>query len=182
MDEDGDIELGVSLDARAFETVLRDLEGRSQRFGATLTRALRSAVVDGRDLETVLRGVARRLSDIALDAGLKPLETAIASSVTGFADALVQRVVPFARGGVVSAPTYFPMQGALGLMGEAGAEAIMPLSRGPDGRLGVAASGGAAPTQIVFNVTATDAPSFAKSEAQVTAMLARAVGRGTRGL
>jgi hypothetical protein len=51
-------------------------------------------------------------------------------------------VVPFANGGVVSAPTLFPMSGArTGLMGEAGPEAIMPLSRGPDGRLGVRASG-----------------------------------------
>jgi phage-related minor tail protein len=68
-------------------------------------------------------------------------------------------------------------------MGEAGAEAILPLARGADGRLGVAA-GGAAQTavQVTFNVTTPDAASFAKSEAQVTAMLARAVGRGRRGL
>lgn len=51
-------------------------------------------------------------------------------------------VVPFANGGVVSAPTVFPMAGrSTGLMGEAGPEAIMPLSRGPDGKLGVAAGG-----------------------------------------
>ncbi|MEM1375870.1 MAG: hypothetical protein AAGG69_00630 [Pseudomonadota bacterium] len=47
-------------------------------------------------------------------------------------------VVPFAQGGVVSSPTMFPMAGSLtGLMGEAGPEAIMPLSRTADGRLGV---------------------------------------------
>ena len=49
-------------------------------------------------------------------------------------------VVPFATGGVTAGPTYFPMSGGrTGLMGEAGPEAIMPLSRGPDGRLGVRA-------------------------------------------
>lgn len=47
-------------------------------------------------------------------------------------------VVPFANGGILSGPTVFP----LGLAGEAGPEAIMPLQRGPDGRLGVAAHGG----------------------------------------
>lgn len=53
------------------------------------------------------------------------------------------RVIPFASGGVVSGPTPFPMRGgAMGLMGEAGAEAIMPLRRGPDGKLGVSMHGG----------------------------------------
>jgi lambda family phage tail tape measure protein len=51
-------------------------------------------------------------------------------------------VVPFASGGVVNSPTLFPMQSGIGLMGEAGPEAIMPLSRGSDGKLGVKASGG----------------------------------------
>jgi X-X-X-Leu-X-X-Gly heptad repeat protein len=46
-------------------------------------------------------------------------------------------LVPFARGGVVSRPTLFPFAGGTGLMGERGPEAIMPLSRLPDGRLGV---------------------------------------------
>lgn len=49
----------------------------------------------------------------------------------------------FANGGVVNGPTYFPMsRGRTGLMGEAGPEAIMPLRRGPNGKLGVEASGG----------------------------------------
>jgi len=48
-----------------------------------------------------------------------------------------------ARGGIVSKPTVFPMaNGDVGVMGEAGAEAIMPLKRGKDGNLGVAASVG----------------------------------------
>lgn len=50
-------------------------------------------------------------------------------------------VVPFARGGIVSAPTLFPMRRGAGLMGEAGPEAILPLSRGGGGRLGVEATG-----------------------------------------
>ena len=70
----------------------------------------------------------------------------------------------------------------LGLMGEAGAEAILPLKRGSDGALGVAAPAGGGGAQIVFNVTATDAASFRKSEGQIAAMLARSVGRGQRGL
>jgi lambda family phage tail tape measure protein len=51
-------------------------------------------------------------------------------------------IVPFAKGGIVNAPTYFPFAKGVGLMGEAGPEAIMPLKRGPGGRLGVESSGG----------------------------------------
>lgn len=53
-------------------------------------------------------------------------------------------VIPFARGGVVSRPTLFPMANGAGLMGEAGPEAVMPLRRGADGKLGVSASGAGA--------------------------------------
>ena len=54
-------------------------------------------------------------------------------------------VVPFANGGVVGGPTTFPLSGGrTGLMGEAGPEAIMPLKRGKDGKLGVVAEGGGA--------------------------------------
>ncbi|MDI9381022.1 MAG: phage tail tape measure C-terminal domain-containing protein, partial [Verrucomicrobiota bacterium] len=61
-------------------------------------------------------------------------------------------VIPFAKGGaVVNAPTLFPMAGGkTGIMGEAGAEAIMPLKRLPDGKLGVSASGDQPP--VVVNV------------------------------
>ncbi|WP_209279370.1 phage tail tape measure protein [Parasedimentitalea huanghaiensis] len=61
------------------------------------------------------------------------------------------RVSAFAKGGVVSAPTYFPLRGGTGLMGEAGPEAILPLSRGSGGKLGVHAqvSGGSAPAQEI---------------------------------
>lgn len=48
----------------------------------------------------------------------------------------------FAQGGIVNGPTAFTFGGGqLGVMGEAGPEAIMPLKRGPDGRLGVAGGG-----------------------------------------
>lgn len=51
-------------------------------------------------------------------------------------------VIPFARGGVVTRPTLFPMANGTGLMGEAGPEAVMPLKRGPGGRLGVEVNNG----------------------------------------
>lgn len=170
--------------AEALTDVMADLEQRSQRFGAALTGALRSATTGGRGLEDVLRGLGNRLTDIALSAGLKPLEGLLGNAVDGVLGGLSGSVTPFADGGVVRSPTFFPMGGSsgLGLMGEAGAEAILPLRRGPDGALGVSADAGGAASQIVFNVTATDAASFHKSEGQISAMLARSVARGRRGL
>ena len=52
------------------------------------------------------------------------------------------QIKPYAKGGIVAAPTLFPMKGNnIGVMGEAGPEAILPLRRGPDGRLGVENTG-----------------------------------------
>lgn len=96
----------------------------------------------------------------------------------------IRGVMPFAKGGVVSSPTYFGMgNGSLGLTGEAGAEAILPLARGADGRLGVASgSGSGKQVQVVFHMSTPDASSFKKSESQLSAMLAGAVRRGVRRL
>ena len=62
------------------------------------------------------------------------------------------KIVPYAMGGIVNKPTLFPMANGMGLMSEAGPEAIMPLKRGANGKLGVQASGGVG--NIVVNVDA----------------------------
>jgi phage-related minor tail protein len=100
------------------------------------------------------------------------------------APALLQGApVPFARGGVISAPHAFPLGGGrTGIAGEAGPEAILPLARGPDGRLGVSASGSAGPANITINIATPDIESFRRSETQVAAQLARAVALGQRNL
>ena len=188
-----DLEASLELSAR-LSTEMTNLSRLSDGFGRSLASALQSAIVQGKGLDNVLKQIVLRLSDRALSAALAPLGKMFDGflgqlfSGLGFAKGGVFEngsVRRFAQGGVVSAPTYFPMAGAsVGLMGEAGPEAILPLARGADGRLGVRSQGGtAAPAiRVEFNVTSPDAPSFMRSEAQVTAMLARAVGRGRRGL
>jgi lambda family phage tail tape measure protein len=68
-------------------------------------------------------------------------------------------IVPFAMGGVVDKPTLFKFAnggaGQLGLMGEAGPEAIMPLRRGRDGKLGVVAQGDGGGVTVNVSVDAT---------------------------
>jgi phage-related minor tail protein len=70
-------------------------------------------------------------------------------------------VIPFARGGVVSRPTIFPMARGMapghfvpGVMGEAGPEAVMPLTRLPSGKLGVEASGKGVTVNVINNTPA----------------------------
>ena len=63
-------------------------------------------------------------------------------------------IKPFARGGVVSNPSFFKFADGIGLMAEKGPEAIMPLRRGADGRLGVEAKGSRS-NNIVINVDAS---------------------------
>jgi len=89
--------------------------------------------------------------------GISPAATAaIAGGATGlFADGAAfnhGNVIPFASGGIVNHPTLFPMANGAGLMGEAGPEAIMPLRRGADGKLGVAAANQNGSSRVVIDV------------------------------
>lgn len=89
------------------------------------------------------------------------------------------QVQAFANGGVVGSPTLFPMGGGrTGLMGEAGPEAIMPLTRGADGKLGVRVQGGSTrATTINVSVPGNTARETAM---QLAAEAGRAVRRTAR--
>lgn len=67
-------------------------------------------------------------------------------------------------GRIVDRPTVFPFARGIGLMGEAGPEAILPLKRGGDGKLGVAAGGGGHTINVY--VTGTNAPDVRRSAGQ----------------
>jgi hypothetical protein len=75
------------------------------------------------------------------------------------------RVLAFANGGVVTSPTAFAMPNGLGVMGEAGPEAIMPLTRGAGGRLGVQARGGAFAVSIGFDDSVGGLTAMVRDEA-----------------
>jgi hypothetical protein len=172
----------------------REVQSMSRAIGGGLRRAFDGVVFDGMRLSDALRGVARSMVDAAYNTAMRPVQTALGGAISNGLNSLVGgilpfqkggaisrgRVMPFARGGIVQGPTPFPMRGATGLMGEAGPEAIMPLRRGPDGRLGVAAAGGPAPVQVVMNITTPDVQGFRRSETQIAAQMGRALARGQR--
>ena len=107
--------------------------------------------------QSILQDLSRMLATAALFKGLSLIPGVGGFlGLPGFADGGViakNKIVPFAYGGIVNKPTLFPMANGAGLMGEAGPEAIMPLRRGRDGKLGVEASGGVG--NVVVNVDAS---------------------------
>lgn len=175
---------------------LDTLDRLAQKFGQSLSKALTGNLGAGRQLDGVLSSLGTRLSTLAVRTALTPVRSGITSLVNGLLSTSTDapsafarggviaagRVRPFAEGGVVATPTYFPLRGGTGLAGEAGPEAILPLKRGSDGRLGVAAGAGARPVSVTVNIATPDVAGFRKSETQVAASLARAVARGQRAL
>src|SRR3954469_4610087 len=173
----------------------RDLTTGSNAFARAITSAFAQGATGAKSFDSVLKSLALRLSTLSLNLALKPLTSSLGGGLTnlfaglggklggtGGDDAGDVSVQPFAKGGVIASPSFFPLgSGRTGLAGEAGPEAIMPLARGPDGRLGVAAAGGAS-ANVTINITTPDAASFRRSETYVTGLVARAVARGHRGL
>lgn len=197
--------LGSTVDMVAgFDTELRRMRGTLAETGKDvqtlerglsrgLRRALDAAVLDGASFSDVLGMVGKSVVNTAYSAAVRPVTDHFGGMLAQGVGSLFQgimpfakggafaqgRVMPFADGGVVRGPVGFPMRGGMGLMGEAGPEAIMPLSRGPDGKLGVRAEGGRG-VSVVMNITTRDAESFRRSQSQIAAQMGRALSRGQR--
>jgi phage-related minor tail protein len=171
----------------------RELTAGSNAFARAITSAFAQGATGAKSFDSVLKSLALRLSNLSLSMALKPAIGSLfggsssslgglfnGSGATGAEEAA--SIQPFAKGGVIATPNFFPLGGSrVGMAGEAGPEAIMPLARGPDGRLGVAASGGAAPG-VTVNIATPDADSFRRSDVYLTGLIARAVARGQRGM
>lgn len=172
---------------------VRDLGNLERGFSSGLRKAFDGLVFDGHKLSDALGVLAQSMVNTAYNAAMRPVTdhfgglmaqgvNAMVSGMMPYADGAPfsqGRVMPFAKGGVVSQATSFPMRGGTGLMGEAGPEAIMPLSRGADGRLGVHAQGGGN-VSVTMNISTPDVQGFQRSQSQIAAQMARALGRGQR--
>jgi len=182
--------------ARMRETMVftgREVNTLSSGISGGLRKAFDGLVFDGMKLNDALKTVANTIVDTIYSIAIKPVTGALggllAQGVAGVMGAGMPfanggafsqgKVMPFAKGGIVGSTTSFPMRGGRGLMGEAGPEAIMPLARGPDGRLGVQGAGGRS-VNVVMNITTPDVQGFQRSQTQVAAQVTRALARGQR--
>ena len=189
METDWTVQAGALGDAR---DRLIELDGLAGRFGQSLSRAFASGVASGKSFESILQTVGQKFIELSLRMALQPAMNlftgAFGQMVQGIGGMLggavggAGPVTPFADGGVISSPGYFPLGRGVGLAGEAGPEAILPLTRGADGALGVRAAGSSGGAPVYVTIQTPDVESFARSQAQVSAGLARAVARGRRGM
>ena len=129
-------------------------QGLAQDIVGPIKEALQSGEFTWETFASAISRIAQNLANRLIELAFKPIENALMrafsgmgggggffASLFGFAKggafAGGQDLTAFARGGVVNRPTVFPFSRGIGLMGEAGPEAILPLRRGRDGRLGV---------------------------------------------
>ncbi len=189
-----DWQINVAADTSALRTELQRTALVGRQFSRSMISAFEGVAIQGRSLGDVVRSLGLSLSRMVLSAAFKPLDQAMGRFLgnvfsggmgLGFAKGGVLHhgtPIPFAKGGVIASPVAFPLSaGRTGLAGERGPEAIMPLTRTADGRLGVAAAGTSGQS-ITINIATPDIESFARSETQIAALVARALGRAERNL
>ena len=189
-----DWQINVAADTSALRTELQRTSLIGRQFSHSMISAFDGIAIQGRSLGDVIRNLGLSLSRMVLSAASKPLDQAMSRLFTGLFSGgmgmgfarggVLQRgtPIPFAKGGVIAAPVAFPLAGGrTGLAGERGPEAIMPLTRTADGRLGVAAAGTGS-SNITINIATPDVEGFARSETQIAALVARALGRADRNL
>jgi hypothetical protein len=149
----------------AIERIRQRNEALAQTIAQTMGDGLMSIVDGTKSVEQAFKDMARLIivelyKVLVVEQMVLAIKNAIrASGYLPFENGSAfsgGNVVPFASGGVVGSPTTFGMSGGrTGLMGEAGPEAIMPLQRGANGKLGVAVNGGESGTTVnqVINIS-----------------------------
>jgi phage-related minor tail protein len=177
----------------------KELTAGVNTFAKAMSTAFAASITGGKQFDDILKSLALRMSNMAVTSAIAPVQGLITTGLQKLVSGLtgsnanssasngplsmnaLGAVKPFAAGGVIGTPSYFPlMNGGVGLAGEAGPEAIMPLARGPDGRLGVSGQGGG--NTINVQIATPDVDSFRRSENYLTGQIARAVARGQRSL
>lgn len=177
-------------DASPIRDAIKQVNIESLNLGKSITKSFEDIVFKGKDVESVFKSLALQLSNKALNSAIKPVEELLPEGVGSSVSSLFGSIFGFAKGGafansvggILNSPMAFPLAGGnLGVAGEAGPEAILPLTRGANGELGVRSSGGSG-VNVTVNIAATDIDSFRRSEGELAATLQRITSRGNRNL
>ncbi len=149
--------------------VANRMKDAAKDLGMTFQSAFEDAIIDGKKFSDVLSALLQDIERLILRTAVTaPLAEAISSGISSFFSASAHgnifsggNLIPFATGGLITRPTLFPMaNGGMGLAGEAGTEAIMPLFRTPGGDLGVKSGNGRG---IEINVYAPEGSSVSQN-------------------
>ena len=170
--------------AGTFPELKKQTDDIGKDIGLTFSSAFEDAIVQGKKFSDILKGIGDDLLRLLVRKSItEPIVGAIGginwgSLLAGFLGSAKGNafgpagVIPFASGGVVSSPTMFGFGGGrAGLMGEAGPEAILPLKRGRDGKLGVQSAGMGG---VVINQTINVAAGASRNEVLQAAATAKA--------
>jgi phage-related minor tail protein len=153
----------------------------ASQLSKSLTTAFSSAQSSGKSFDQTLQSITTNLGKMVISNTASPIATLVQSGLSNLGSAVQSTVTAFANGGIVNQPQFFnTSSGQAGLMGERGAEAIIPLARGPDGQLGLKTDGQQNQPAINISIATPDASSFVRSQVQMSSMIARAVARGQR--
>lgn len=179
----------IGADIAPLKAGLLEATRLGQNFGSSLSTAFEDVALRGKTLSEAFSSMALSLARSSLRSAVKPIGSALTGELSGLFSSGMSAftsasptITPFAKGGVFDHPTMTSLNGPrLGVIGEAGPEAVLPLTRGSDGRLGVRNEGGGG-APVTVNISTPDAASFAKAESQVAATVARAIERGRRNL
>lgn len=157
---------GASDTVDTLSNQMARLDTITAQFGKSLSKALAGGIVQGKSFEEILRGLGQRLIELSLRAAFKPLESGISSLLGGLTKGVTGLITGGIGGGSITADLFGGGAGKTGIFG------------------GAAMGGAPSAAGITVNmaVTTPNAESFKRSEAQVSAALARAVARGQRSL
>jgi TP901 family phage tail tape measure protein len=163
----------------------------ANNIGDAFSYALGDIVIEAKNANEALNDLLKTIYRLLFNEIVgKPLASAISSGLFGIFGGLLApaaqgmvvaggAITPMAAGGIVRSPTRVPMANGSALLGEQGAEAVFPLTRLPDGRLGLSAdTGGQSSSPVInFYITTPNPDSFRRARHQIASDIGRAVNR-----
>src|SRR3954453_20069939 len=117
--------LGTSSTLDGLSLKTKDLTASAGGFARGMKQAFSASVTGGKQFDDVLKSLALRISDLAVKLAFKPLEKSLTSGITSLVSGLTGSagsptsstalaaasgaIKPFAAGGVIGTPSYFPL-------------------------------------------------------------------------